>query len=265
MHFSGKTVLITGASSGIGREMALQLEKKGAKLILASRNIEKLENLRQSLINPEKHFVQYLDYENYHDFPAIVSALLKKVKSIDILVNNAGVSQRSSLKETPIEIDEKLLRINYLGNIALTKALLPMFLAQGSAQIIVISSLSGKFGFFLRSTYSAAKHALQGFYETLRLEHYHDNISILLVFPGFIKTQVSENSITATGATHGIKDENHKKGMEVSACVSQIISAAEKDKYEIVLGPEAKKAWFLRRFFPSLFWKIISKRSGTGS
>jgi len=265
MHYKDKVVWITGASSGLGKEFAIQLAKKGAIIVLSARTESKLIEIKQRLVNSEKHIVFPIDYENYQEFPALVSALLKLVPKIDCLINNAGVSQRSNIIETPIWLDEKMITINYIANIALSKALLGHFVQCKSGQIIVISSLSGKFGFYMRSSYSAAKHALQGFYETLRLEHWNDNIKVTIAYPSFIKTNVSENSLTASGTPHGKVDVNHQKGMEVNDCVKEIIKAAEKEKFELVLGPEAKKGWLFKRFFPSLFWKIIKLKSGTGS
>ena len=168
IEFKGKTVWITGASSGIGRALAKKLGPLGANLVLSSRKEDKLNEVAQ-LCDTEV-LVLPLDLEKSSNFSEQVAKVVSKFKSIDLLINNAGISQRSRAYETDIEIDRKIMEVNYFGTVALTKSILPIMQKQKSGHIITTSSSSGKFGFFLRSSYSASKFAQVGFFESLRLE-----------------------------------------------------------------------------------------------
>ena len=164
-NFQGKTAWVTGASSGIGEGIVRDLAEKGVKIILSARNLDALEKIKATLPNSDQHICISLDLEHSQNFPELANEVISKMGKIDFLFNNGGLSQRSEAGETPLEVDRRIMEINYFGNIALTKAVLPYMQKQKSGHIIVISSIAGKFGFFLRSAYSASKHALQGFYE----------------------------------------------------------------------------------------------------
>ena len=160
--YHNKVVWITGASSGIGEAMAREFANQGAILVLAARNVQKLNQIKDSLPNAEVHTVISLDLTDLSNVDALVSSVIDQVGRVDVLVNNGGISQRSLVGETPLEVDRKIMEVNFFGAVGLTKALLPTLRAS-EGQIIVISSISGKFGFFLRSAYAASKHALHGF------------------------------------------------------------------------------------------------------
>lgn len=262
-YFQDKVVWITGASSGIGEEMVRQCAAKGATVVLSARNIDRLEEIRLSLNNAEKHLVLSLDLENSSNFPELSELIKEKFGKIDFLFNNGGISQRSMVHETPLEIDRRLMEINYFGNIALTKAVLPIFREQKSGHIVVISSIAGKFGFYLRSAYSASKHALHGFYESLLLEEAHNNIYVTIACPGKINTNISVHALNASGEQHGKMDHNQATGMPAEECVSILLKAVENRKKEILIGNKEIKAVTLKRFFPKLFWKVIAKQSAT--
>ena len=155
------------------------------------------------------------------------------------------------------------MEINYFGNIALTKAVLPVFQSQKSGHILVISSIAGKFGFFLRSAYSASKHALHGFYESLMLEEEKNNIFITIACPGKINTPISTNALNSKGDKHGVMDHNQSTGMSAEQCAKELIEAVINRKKEILVGNKEIKAVTLKRFFPKLFWKVIRKQSAT--
>lgn len=260
--FKNKIVWVTGASSGIGEEIAIQLAEKGAKLILSARNAERLEEVRTAL-KGEGHMVLPLDLEDSSCFDDKVNSVIAQYGRIDIVVNNGGLSQRSTAAETALEIDRRIMEINYFGNIALTKAVLPYMQAQKSGHFVVISSISGKFGFFLRSAYSASKHALHGFYESLLLEEEDNGIGVTLICPGKINTNISVNALNGSGNTHGIMDHNQETGMSVQECVSQLLQAVKSNKREVYIGNREILAVKIKRYFPALFWKIIRKQSAT--
>jgi dehydrogenase/reductase SDR family member 7B len=259
--FKNKVCWVTGASSGIGKEIAIQLAQKGAILVLSARNEEALITLRKTLTDAEKHLILPLDLEFSANFSVLAEEVLSKLGRIDYLFNNGGLSQRAEASKTPLEVDRRIMEINYFGNIALTKAVLPYFLKQKSGHIIVISSISGKFGFFLRSAYAASKHALHGFYESLALEEEHNNLKVTIAMPGKINTPISTNALTEKGERHGVMDHNQATGMPVEVCVSKLLTAVEKGKREILIGNKEIKAVTLKRLLPNIFWKVIRKQS----
>ncbi len=261
--FANKVVWITGASSGIGIEMARQLANKGAKVVLSSRNEDKLVEIQKTLSNSVSHLVIPLDLEQNTSFQLLAEKVIDHYGQIDFLFNNGGLSQRSNARETPMEVDRRIMEINYFGNVALTKAVLPFMEKQGSGHIVVISSIAGKFGFFLRSAYSASKHALHGFYESLRLEEEQYGINVTIACPGKISTAISLNALKSSGEKHGEMDHNQETGMSAEECVTILLKAVEKKKKEVLIGNKETKAVTLKRFFPKLFWKVIRKQSAT--
>ncbi len=256
-----KIIWITGATSGIGEELALHLSSLGAKIILSARRVEELERVKSKCKN--EVLVLPLDLSENKRFDEKVNKVIAHFGRIDVLINNGGISQRSLVSETALEIDRKIMEVNYFGNIALAKAVLPIFQKQKSGQFVIISSLSGKFGFFLRSAYSASKHALVGFYESLRLEEETHGIKVSIVFPGLIKTSISQNALSKDGKSHGELDENQAKGISAKKCAQQIINGIEKEQLEIFAGAGELKAVTLKRLFPKLFHKIIRKQNPT--
>lgn len=262
-YFENKVIWITGASSGIGEELARQFAQNGAFLVLSARNEAKLISIKDSLPNHSKHLILPLDLENSEEFESLAEEVLNHFGKIDILVNNGGVSQRANAFETSMEVNRKIMEIDFFGNIALTKAVLPFMQKQKSGQILIISSIAGKFGFFLRSAYSAAKHALHGYYESLGLEEEHNGISVTIVCPGKINTPISTNAINAEGNKHGIMDHNQETGMPVDVCVNQMLKALQSKKREVLIGNKEIWAVRIKRFLPSLFWKIIKNQSPT--
>lgn len=260
--FENKVVWVTGASSGIGKEIAIQAAKEGAIVVLSARSIDKLSSVRARLVG-EKHLCLPLDLEDSSNFNELALEVYNIFGSIDFLFNNGGLSQRSEAYDTSLEVDRKIMEINYFGNIALTKAVLPFMRQQKSGHIIPISSIAGKFGFFLRSAYSASKHALFGFYESLLLEEEKNGIKVTIAIPGKINTDISINALNGAGGKHGVMDHNQETGMPVEQCVRILFKAVSSAKKEILIGNKETKAVLLKRFFPSLFWKIIKKQKAT--
>lgn len=254
---------ITGASSGIGEEIAKQLADLGYHLILSARNAEKLNDLKTALPHSNKHLVCPLDLGNTSNIQALVDKVLMETKHIDFVYHCGGISQRAEAGETSIEIDRKIMEVNYFGTVALTKALLPYFRKQQSGHIVVISSIAGKFGFYLRSAYSASKHALHGFFESLLLEEAKHNIHVTIACPGKINTPISMSALDKDGKAHGVMDHNQATGMPVEECVSILLKAVQQKKKEILIGNKEIKAVTLKRFLPGIFWKVIAKQKAT--
>lgn len=261
-NFQNKVVWIVGASSGIGKELAKQLDQLGAKLILSSRKEVELQTIYNNLTSKD-HLVLPLDLADSSSFDKKVETVIHHFKKVDYLFQSGGVSQRSEASKCPLLIDRKIMEVNYFGNIALTKALLPQLRAQKNGHIIVISSIAGKFGFYLRSAYSASKHALHGFYESLLLEEEKNGIKVTIVCPGKINTPISLSAITADGTAHGEMDHNQETGMPVEKCVAEILSSTLKEKKEVLIGNKELLAVHIKRLFPKLFWRIIKKQKAT--
>jgi len=258
--FTNAVVWITGASSGIGEETARQFNSDGAIVILSARNSERLFAIQKTLKYPEKSAVILIDLEKSDSFSELAKEIFQKYGRIDYLVNNGGLSQRGEASTTPIEVDRRIMEINYFGNIALTKAVLPYMQKQKSGHIVVVSSIAGKFGFYLRSAYSASKHALQGFYESVLLEEAKNNIYVTLVYPGKINTEISKSALNSSGDAHGLMDHNQETGMPVDQCVKKMIKAISKRKKSVLIGKKEIWAVHLKRFWPGLFWRVIRKQ-----
>lgn len=260
--FRNKIVWITGASSGIGEALVKEFASAGAKVVLSARRSEELERVAKTAkLAPENSLILPFDLSEIATFEAKAEEVIKKFGRIDILVNNGGFSQRGEASKTSLELDRKIMEVNYFANIALAKAVLPYMLQQKSGLIVPVSSIAGKFGFYLRSSYSAAKHALHGFYESLRLENEKDGLRVLLVCPGKIKTNVSLNAVTSDGSAHGKMDESHVNSMSPERCAKEILAAICRNKEEVYIGGKELNIIWIRRFFPRLFSRIIRKQS----
>lgn len=260
MNFKGKNILITGASSGIGEAIAQHFSALGANLILAARNKTALERVKNECRSSGKIDIVILDLEKHDELFTKAEEVLKQHQHIDILINNAGISQRAFAKDLPFEYDKKLIDIDLLGTIALTKAFLPSMLARQSGNIVTITSMAGKFGTPLRSSYCAAKHGLHGFFDALRAEVSDDGIEILLVCPGFIKTNVSINAFGPGGAKQGTMDEATGNGIDPSVVAQKIEKALKNKEEEIsVAGSKEMFGLYAKRFAPGLLSKMIKK------
>jgi dehydrogenase/reductase SDR family member 7B len=259
--FKNKVVWITGASSGIGEALAKALAEKGAKLVISSRREEELQRVKSSLKLPSENIlILPLDLSDTSKADQLAQQVITKFGRIDILINNGGISQRALTKDTSIEIDRKIMEVNFFGTVALTKAVLPFMLKQKSGHIIAMSSIAGKFGFYYRSAYSASKHALHGFFESLRMEIYNNNVNVLIVCPGKIKTNISINAVTGDGGKHNKMDDSTEQGLSAEDCAVEILKAIELNKEEILIGGRELRAVWAKRFFPKLFSKMIRKQ-----
>lgn len=258
MNFTHKTVWITGASSGIGRALALAFSEQGANLILSSRNEKRLDEVKEACKEPGRVRVLSLDLTDFSSFVEKVKTAIGYFKGIDILINNGGISQRSFASETQLQVDQQIFDINYFGTIALTKALLPHFISKKSGQIVVISSILGKIGTPLRSSYAGSKHALHGFFDSLRAEIYDHHIAITIICPGFVNTDVSKNALKGDGSKQGVVDKGTAGGYSPGEFAVKALKVIGKQKQEAVIaGAKESLAIYLKRFLPKLFSRII--------
>jgi dehydrogenase/reductase SDR family protein 7B len=262
MHFKDKVVWITGASSGIGAELAGKLAKQKAWLILTGRNIEALKTIQgQCLLHTGKCEVLPADLLIPTEIVGVTTNALSVYGKLDIVIFSAGVTQRSLTYETVLNVDRQLMEINFFGPVAITKQLLPQFARQRSGHIIAIGSMAGLMGFPLRSAYSAAKHALTGFFETLQAEHTVPGLNITIVSPGRINTAISLSALTANGLPHGQMDEGQLNGIPVSDCADNIIAGIIKKKKHIIIARGERVLYWIWWFVPSLYYKI-ARRTG---
>jgi dehydrogenase/reductase SDR family protein 7B len=256
-----KVIWITGASSGIGEAVARIAAEESAYLILSSRKLEALEMVRSSFTEAQQKNTKILplDLSLPESLSGKASEALALFGRIDILVHSGGISQRSMAVDTNIEVDRKLMEVDYFSTVILTKAILPSMIENGFGHIVPISSLVGKFGSPFRSSYAAAKHALHGFYDSLRAEVFDKNIFITIVTPGFIKTNVSVNALTEDGKALNQMDEAQVNGMTAEKCARKIIAGIVKEKNELLIGGKERFGVYIMRFFPALFAKIVRK------
>lgn len=250
-------VWITGASSGIGEALAVEWSRRGARLVLSARDAKELERVKQRCANPEQHIIKPLDVTDTNAINQVAKEILTELGRVDILVLSAGVSQRSLAAETDLATDRRIMDINYFGTIAAVKAVLPSMLARKSGHIVPISSVIGYVGVPLRSAYSASKHALHGFFNTLRAETQKNGIKVTIVCPGYIRTKVSENALRGDGTAHGQLDETHAKAMLPETAAPVIVRGVEAGKREVHVGGKEIHAIRLQRFLPGLIARVL--------
>ena len=262
-NFNNKTIWITGASGGIGEELAIQMAKEGAKIILTARNTEKLNTVKESL-SGDGHVVYPMDLMNVDAIPNSAKEVLEKVGHVDMLINNAGISQRSLVKDTLLEVDRRIMELDHFAAVALTKAVLPQMLERKSGHIVAISSVAGKIGTPMRSAYCAAKHAIIGFMDALRAEVHHDNIKVMVVTPGSVKTNISINALEGDGKKHNVTDPMIANGISVEECVKKIIKVIKRNTPELLIAKgTAKFGVYARRFYPKILFKAMTKLKTT--
>lgn len=264
MHLRGKKIWVTGAASGIGKALAEKLSDIASLLIMSDVDREKLDSLKlfiQSKAKSCEIVTVAFDLSNSKSVLQAADHVKSKYKGVDILINNGGISQRGTVVNTSFEVDRRIMEINFFGHILLTKQMLPYMLAQKSGHIAVTSSITGKFGFPLRSSYAASKHALHGYFETLGLELINSGIRVTIVCPGRVRTNISFNAIDGAGVKHGKLDAGQAKGITAEKCAIKYIKAIEKKRWEVYIGGSELLIVRIKRFIPSLFRYLASRIS----
>ncbi len=260
MNFNKKTIWITGASSGIGQAMAIELSKEKTHLILSGRNLQALETVASGCTaNGCQTTIITFDLGNEKSVKNAAKQIAEKGIKIDCLFHFGGISQRSFVSETPVSVDRKIFEINFFGTIALTKYILPQMIKNGGGYIAATSSIVGKFGFPYRSSYSASKHALHGFFESMRAENKKNNITVSVIIPGRIKTNISVNAVNKDGKTHSKMDAGQNTGMSAEKCAKIICRKLKKEKKEILVGGNELVMVHIRRFLPRLYYYLSSR------
>ncbi|HVN58567.1 MAG TPA: SDR family NAD(P)-dependent oxidoreductase [Bacteroidales bacterium] len=262
--FKGKVIWITGASSGMGEALVHRFMDYGATVIASSNEPDELKRVSSACNRKAGRLISApFDLSDTSGIKQLVDNQLSAAGRIDYLVSMGGISQRSTVEETPLWLDRKIMEINYFGTIALVKAVLPWMIRQKSGHILATSSISGRFGFPLRSAYSASKQALHGFIETLYIENKKNNIRASVIIPGRVRTNISVRALDSSGKEHGKMDAGQAGGISPEKAASQIIRGIMKNRREILVGSTELMMLHIRRWFPWLFFKIADKIKST--
>jgi dehydrogenase/reductase SDR family member 7B len=262
--FKDKVAWITGASSGIGESLVYAFINRGATVIASSNDQQGLERVKAECKDKSSlvHCVPF-DLSDTEGIDKIVEQQINSIGKIDYLINIGGISQRARIDETPLWLDRKIMEINYFGTIALTKAVLPYMIRQKCGHVLATSSITGRFGFPLRSAYSASKQALHGFFETLYLENKSYNIRSSVIIPGRVRTSISYHALKADGKEHGKLDDGQAGGILPGKAAEMIINGILKNKREILVGKNELIILHIRRYLPWLFFRIADKIKNT--
>lgn len=256
-----KTIWITGASSGVGEGMATVFHREGADIIISGRREDELERVKLFCTGGHGSVtVVPFDITDPGGREAAAETVLGEFERIDILVNNAGIGQRSLAQDTTLEVDRRVMEVDFFGPIALTKLVLPRMIEQKSGHLIVTSSVAGKHAVPFHTTYCAAKHALHGYFDTLRIEHLTDNISVMLLVIAGIRSNVFEHALTGDGSEYGKNDHAGGSGMTAEACAERVVGAIVNNEPEVVISiEEAIQAMRLKDKDPVAFTRRMAK------
>lgn len=260
MNFAGKTFWITGAASGMGRALALEIASSKVRLIISDRDEIGLEQTATEIRTKGSTVrIEPLDMLNTNSIFDTAQKVIADGELISGLYQFAGISQRSLVSETPIENDRKIMEVNFFGVVALTKAVLPHMIANGGGQLAATSSLVGKFGFPYRSAYSASKHAIHGFFESLLAENSKNNIKVSILIPGRVQTNISRFAINKEGKEHGKLDDGQANGISAEKAAKLIFSGLKREKKEIWVGGSEMLMLHIRRFLPRLYYYMATR------
>ncbi|MDD5951219.1 MAG: SDR family NAD(P)-dependent oxidoreductase [Bacteroidales bacterium] len=261
IDFKDKNILITGASSGIGAAMSRCIASMGGRLFLAARSVDKLEDVRKECIalgaNAETFCV---DMASMDSIDAFVRTVQERRLLFDVIVLNAGISQRALTLETDFEVDRKVMETNFFGPVYLTKKLRDQLVGR-PLSLAVTTSISGLFGFPLRSAYCASKHALFGFFESLEAEN--PNVRVTFLIPGRINTPISKSAVLKDGSSYAKMDKGQANGMDVDKCARIAVRAIARRKHRKLIGGFELTMVYIKKWCPWLYYKLAGRISAT--
>lgn len=255
MKLRNKTIWITGASSGVGEGMATVFHREGARLILSARRRDELERVQAACTGGpgDVHIVPF-DICDEAQRDAAAREVLDKYPRLDVLVNNAGIGQRSAAKDTLLSVDRRIMEVDFFAPVALTKLVLRRMIEQKGGHLVVTSSVAGKHAVPHHSAYCAAKHALHGYFDTLRVEHLADNIDVTLLVIAGVRSNVFQHALKGDGSEYGSSDWGGGSGITAEACAEQVVDGLLKREHELVIGiPVALEALKISRQDPAAF------------
>ena len=263
--FRDKVVIITGASSGIGREIAHQLAAKAAWLVLAARNMERLQAARdECLALGGRAIVVHTDVSDPQLCAGLVRRTVEEYGRIDVLVNNAGITMWAEFEQvSDLSLFERIMRVNYLGSLYCTHYALP-YLKQTRGMLVGISSLTGKAGVPTRSAYAASKHAMVGFFDSLRIELAPSGVSVTMIYPGFVASEVRARALGPDGQPLGQSPVQEARVMSVETCARLTIVAMARRRRELVMTLRGKLGQWLKLVVPGLVDRIASRAIQVG-
>lgn len=261
MDPKGKNVWITGASSGIGQAMAREMARRGARVLLSARRIEALEQTAAACrAFGGDVFILPLDLAATENLAAAAVEAEKLLGPVDMLLNIAGVGQRGLALETDLATAQRIFAVDFWGAVELTRAVAPGMIRRGSGQIVALSGVLGKFGAPRRSFYSAAKHAMHGWFDSLREELLGTGVSVTLLVPGWVRSEISLHALDAAGNPHGAMDEGQARGLSPEQCAKRAMPAIIKEKAEQLIGGRECGGVYLNRLWPGLFRRLLRKK-----
>jgi short-subunit dehydrogenase len=256
----GSVVVITGASKGIGAELARQLAAKGAKLVLAARNLPELEAVAaQCRASGSAVVTVKADVAVERDCQAIVAGAALAFGRIDTLVNNAGMSMWARFEEIrDLSVLERIMQVNYMGAVYCTRYALP-YLRESRGRLVGISSLAGRTGVPTRTGYAASKHAMTGFFDSLRIELEGSGVSVTMIYPGFVATGIRESAMGPDGLPILVSPVREGEAMSAPACARRIVRAMERREREVVMTARGRMGLWLKLLAPSLVDRIARR------
>jgi dehydrogenase/reductase SDR family protein 7B len=278
MEYRGKVIWITGASSGIGEALAYALHKKGAKLILSARRVDELERVKSECLRgdtgtddtgttkttdtkPAQNSIVILplDLSQPETFAEKTTQAINAFGHVDMLINNGGMGQRAKAIEAHMDTIRRVMEVNFFGTVGLTQAIAPHMMQRGQGSIVVISSVMGKIGTAWRSTYAASKHALHGFFDSMRHEVSEQGIEITLVCPGFVSTDITKHALLADGSTFGKIGRGQMDGMPADQFAETMLAKLGRGKKEIFIGGKEVYAVYLKRISLNLLDFVLKR------
>lgn len=255
--FTDKVVVITGASSGIGKALALEFAAKGAHIVGAARSAEKLDELSNQLtaMNVQSLMVT-TDVSVETDCRRLISETIRRFGKIDVMITNAGISMRALFEDVNLEVLKKSMDINFWGTVYCSKYALP-YLLKSKGSLVGVSSIAGYKGLPGRSGYSASKFAMQGLLEVIRIENMKKGLHVLIACPGFTTSNIRKTALAADGSQQGESPRDEDKMMSAEEVASRIADAVNKRRRTLVLTSQGKMTVLLNKFVPAFLDKMV--------
>jgi short-subunit dehydrogenase len=265
-NIAGKVIWITGASSGIGRAVALEAAALGARIVLSGRHTETLDEVSRKCEarGAQAAAVLCFDLENAAAREEACNAAPDLLGPIDVLVLNAGISQRSSFLETKAEVFDRVMSLDFAAQVDLVRRCLPAMVERGCGCLIAISSFIGLAGMPLRPAYSSAKHALAGLFQNLRSELADSGVRVVTVYPGYVRTGVGRNALAGGGEPMAVEDPRIATGVDPEPVARRILRGVVGGRVELNVGfrLEHRLGLFLSRYAPMTWARLSAKHAG---
>lgn len=250
-----KVIIITGASSGIGKALSIECDRLGAKLSLAARNENKLNQLNAQLKGSDHLFIR-TDVKNEKECENLIRNTVEKFGCIDVMINNAGISMRALFSEVDLNVLHQLMDTNFWGTVYCSKFALP-YLLQSHGSLVGVSSVAGYKGLPGRTGYSASKFAMNGFLEVVRIENIKNGLNVLTVCPGFTSSNIRNVALAKDGSAQGETPLEESNLMSAEHVAVEIVRAINKRKDRLTLTTMGKTTVLLNKFFPKFMDKMV--------